>query len=82
MSPVTCFVGGMYLIGQSGKSSRMRSASAHSSTSCPGRSGSISKACPSPIWASGMPAASASARFTSVEATTVWPASCAAAVVR
>ena len=46
------------------------------------RAGSISNAWPSPICSSGSPARSASARFTSVLAITVWPASWAAAVVR
>ncbi len=75
-------VGGMYLTGQSGNSSRVSCAWAHSNSSPLTTGGSISKASPSAIWESGTPESSASWRLMNCEAVTEGAACIASAVRR
>ena len=81
MSPSLCLVGGMYLMGLFGNSSRTIMAMANSRSSVSSRAGSISKEWPNPISSSFMPARRAKLSLISCEAITVWAASSASAVV-
>ncbi len=75
-------VGGMYLTGQSGNSSRVSCACAHSYSRLFFTGVSISNASPSAICSSGTPESSASWRLTNCEAVTEGAASIASAVRR
>ncbi len=80
--PVTCLVGGMYLIGASGKISRIICAWASSMRNPPSTVGSISKAWPSPMSWAGSPDLYANSSLMKSLANTVCAFSTASAVVR
>ena len=77
-----CRVGGMYLTGQSGNSSRVSCACAHSYSSPFVTGTSISNASPSAICASGTPESRASWWLMNCDAVTEGAASIASAVRR
>src|SRR5205085_864035 len=82
MSPSLCLVGGMYLIGLRGKSSRTIIAIANSRKSVSSRAGSISKEWPKPISSSFIPARRAKVSLISCEAITVCAESLGGGAVR
>ena len=77
-----CLVGGMYFTGQSGNSSRVSCACAHSYSRPFVTGGSISNASPSAICSSGTPESRASWWLMNCEAVTDGAASIASAVLR